>query len=1009
MSEPAKSETPAPAPTPAQEMDLSEEFLSGGFHPGMRDLSAYVGLLVAAAVLGWVLLLAEDTMNRRAAAFLALVMAALNYFWWEERWGPKSASGKRALAFVVMGADIALVTILIYLTGGADSPFFAAYFPFIVFVSVFFTLPEAFVITGLLCAWYLAVAFLAAEDGLAAMKAAFARTPFVFLTTWFSGEVAAELERRRRRQARSIRQFRTIAEIGEIALSALDLEPLLRPMLDKTLALVSARAGAILLTDSDGRLRVAAETGFAVEEAQRALLADPAVQAALRGEEPAAEAGGAALRLQCGGSMFGVLYVSSPAAQNGEAAGTVLSAAANQIAMALQNAWKHQTAVRAHRRESLLLRLVGSASVTQDLPSLLQTLLEQTSGGLAAESAMLTLETPGRDELRIAAVSGTLVGRSDLPKTMFAGAGVHGQAIARGEPVRMDPNAASPLSDVLLERLGVRCALAAPIQVEDKIIGAISVHDKRGEGGFTKEDEDLLEAIAKRAAVAIQNARLYDQANQRVSELQSLYRLAESVVRNRTLPPTFELAVSSVTETLGARSAHLWMQGRVRTQVVCVAASDSRTDQLGRVVEDLDEELSQRLFGRAHRFGPEDIAALKETLAIPEGTRSLVCAPLSVEGEPLGLLCVEAPEPDAFTDDDLRLASMFADLLAMAVRSDRLLRAMRRNAEEIRALFEAVESMSATNAIDEILDFVAHRMRSSFPCDWCAVRLVNEETGELVVAAEEGDQDASAYAGGDGVVTAAECWAIRKDKAFLVRDVREEFHCRPVRDHSPARSYLCAPLTAGGKTFGVLQMTARGERSFEPEHVQLFMALADQAAIAVQRAKLHEEVERLAVRDGLTGLYNYSYFHEQLSLELTRSKRTKEPMSLLILDIDHFKSFNDTYGHPTGDALLRRLAEVMQSSVRSVDLCARMGGEEFAVLLSNTDKEGALKVAEKLRAAVQDTPFAGDASQPVVEVTVSIGVASAPEDADKKDVLIRRADDALYRAKAEGRNRVVAA
>ena len=546
--------------------------------------------------------------------------------------------------------------------------------------------------------------------------------------------------------------------------------------------------------------------------------------------------------------MFGVLYVSDSRPDALERDGdALLEVAANQVAMSIQNAREHQEALHANRRSSLLLRLARSISSTRELRPLFQSLVGQTADGLSASSAMLTMRREAEDELTIEAAAGDLADSPDLPDTIAAGAGIHGRCIERGTPVAVNDLTEDAVSDLLLEQLGVRSALAAPIRVEDRIIGAISTHDKRGGGGFTGEDVELLCAIADRAAVAIQNVQLHER--------------------------------------------------------------------------------------------------------------------------------------------------------------------MARSSAEITALFEAVETMSATNSIDEIMDFITHRVKSLFPCDLALVRLVNEDSGELAVAAACGPSEEAGL--WEPILalpaTVSTCWAIRKDKPFVVDDAKHEFRCKQMEDDSPARSYLCVPLTAGGKTLGVLQMMGAQPRAFEPAHVQLFMALADQVAIAVQRAKLHEEVQRLAVRDGLTGLFNYSYFHQQLALELTRVKRAGTPVALILMDLDHFKQFNDTYGHPTGDLLLKRLAEVLTDTVRAVDLTARMGGEEFAILLPETDKAGAQLVAEKLRAAVESAEFFGNAAAPVVHQTVSVGVASYPEDAKRQDELVRRADQALYRAKSGGRNRVVAA
>ncbi|HEX4462603.1 MAG TPA: diguanylate cyclase [Polyangia bacterium] len=164
---------------------------------------------------------------------------------------------------------------------------------------------------------------------------------------------------------------------------------------------------------------------------------------------------------------------------------------------------------------------------------------------------------------------------------------------------------------------------------------------------------------------------------------------------------------------------------------------------------------------------------------------------------------------------------------------------------------------------------------------------------------------------------------------------------------------------------------------------------------------------RLAVTDGLTELYNHRYFHEQLALSIERSQRSSLPTALLMIDVDHFKKYNDRQGHPAGDEALRTVARLISEDRRTVDVVARYGGEEFAVLLHDTTKQAALDVAEKIRARVAQAPIAHAEKQPLGRLTVSIGVAAYPLDATSAESLLEAADVALYRAKKSGRDAVV--
>jgi diguanylate cyclase (GGDEF)-like protein len=172
-----------------------------------------------------------------------------------------------------------------------------------------------------------------------------------------------------------------------------------------------------------------------------------------------------------------------------------------------------------------------------------------------------------------------------------------------------------------------------------------------------------------------------------------------------------------------------------------------------------------------------------------------------------------------------------------------------------------------------------------------------------------------------------------------------------------------------------------------------------------ERKKWERELERQARKDMLTGLNNRRYFHELAEQELARARRNGEALTLLMLDVDHFKQVNDTYGHDIGDAALKKLSEICTHTFRVIDIVGRLGGEEFAALLPETGTTQALEVAERLRQAVESAGIKlADGS--IVRFTISIGVASSGATDDKVEKALKRADDALYRAKNEGRNRV---
>jgi two-component system, cell cycle response regulator len=225
----------------------------------------------------------------------------------------------------------------------------------------------------------------------------------------------------------------------------------------------------------------------------------------------------------------------------------------------------------------------------------------------------------------------------------------------------------------------------------------------------------------------------------------------------------------------------------------------------------------------------------------------------------------------------------------------------------------------------------------------------------------------------------------------------------------PFETVLSVPMFSQNRVIGVLNLYDKQDgRPFTEADMRTIMSLTDQAGVAIENVLLHQEAQRLAIMDGVTGIWNHRWFQIQFAQELDRAERFGRPFSLLIIDIDDFKAFNDTYGHQLGDFVLVELARRIRSAIRDVDMFARYGGEEFELLLSETDISGAVKTAEKLRSIVADTPFESDLSPEPLKVTVSVGVASYPEAGIDRPSIFKAADFAMYAAKAAGKNRVVA-
>lgn len=256
-----------------------------------------------------------------------------------------------------------------------------------------------------------------------------------------------------------------------------------------------------------------------------------------------------------------------------------------------------------------------------------------------------------------------------------------------------------------------------------------------------------------------------------------------------------------------------------------------------------------------------------------------------------------------------------------------------------------------------------------------------------------------------------DCWGLRRGKPY--GGPASPLPCSHVRA-SGAINSLCIPLLAHGETLGILYVEdTMSHLASSPKAVQLeqatlerrSIAVGERVALALANLKLRELLRNQSIRDPLTGLFNRRYLEESLNREFQRAKRADRSLSVLMLDLDHFKHFNDTFGHQVGDILLKEVAEVIKNRVRAGDLACRYGGEEFSLILAEVDAEGAHKCAESIREAIKHLSL-HDRGQTLGTITVSAGVAAYPAHADSSQDLIRAADEALYQAKKAGRDRI---
>ena len=389
--------------------------------------------------------------------------------------------------------------------------------------------------------------------------------------------------------------------------------------------------------------------------------------------------------------------------------------------------------------------------------------------------------------------------------------------------------------------------------------------------------------------------------------------------------------------------------------------------------------------------------------------RSFLGAPIEAGGKVIGFFTLDKAEPNFFQPYQGEILAAFATHAALALENGRLYNAVQRRAEEAETLYEAGRAVVASLKLDETIARILEQLQRVVPYTSASVQL--EQNGELVIVGGNGFANLKDVLGlrfsAAGDNPGSQVFQTRKP--MILPNAPSMYPHMSQEPHSNILSWMAIPLVIQDRTIGIFTLDHTHEGFFTPDDARLATMFAGQVAIALENARIFEEIQKMAVTDPLTGLFNRRHFFEVGLTEYERAQRYRRPLSLIMLDIDHFKKINDEHGHVLGDQVLQLIALTCQQSIRKSDLLARYGGEEFILLLPETGLESALQAAERIRTQIASRPFTIQRRE--IQVTVSLGLVSYPFDFTRRsnpekslNRLIRQADTALLTAKHQGRN-----
>jgi diguanylate cyclase (GGDEF)-like protein len=553
--------------------------------------------------------------------------------------------------------------------------------------------------------------------------------------------------------------------------------------------------------------------------------------------------------------------------------------------------------------------------------------------------------------------------------------------------------------------------LTAPLVHHDRVIGALSAVTREPRS-WTSGDVAFISTLATHAAIALANADLFEQTVARAAQLEVLQAASSRLSRAVTLE---EIGRTIVEETHGIIDYH---NARVYliepSDLVVPIAFEGRVGAYDQVdLSLLICTLGEGFTGWVAQHGEPLLIndANQDARGVTiEGTEdvdeSMLVVPMRYDDVTIGVITLSKLGLDGFGPDDLRLLTILADRAATAVGSARLLTRTQDLAGELRRLLDMSAELSGSLDPRQVADLMARHLVTATGVDECVISYWDRAAGRVESLGYFPTHRFEEIEPFFIVSGYPETLRVLERQETVIIDA-DDPNADPAevalmaRDESKVLAML--PLVAKGQSIGLVELISNGPVTWNDERLGLARTMSNEAAMALENARLYEDARNLADRDPLTGFYNHRFLHERLGEEVVRSQRARRAMSVLMLDLDDFKLVNDTFGHLFGDRVLTWTAELIRSTLRASDVPARYGGDEFAIILPETDADEARIAAERILAAFREQAFVS-ASRGPVPIGASIGAATFPANGRTATELIAAADLALYRVKRDGGN-----
>jgi diguanylate cyclase (GGDEF)-like protein len=655
-------------------------------------------------------------------------------------------------------------------------------------------------------------------------------------------------------------------------------------------------------------------------------------------------------------------------------------------------------------RLEAVLSIAARLTTTLDRDAILRTIVTEVNRVLETDGT--TIRILDDDRAVLVASAGISQEVADRLPVLRRDEAWFGQLVRDRRPI-VDDGFADPIADVRQSGIvEVGSALVVPLVLHDLVIGSLAAFNDQPRH-WSAADVEFVGAVATHAALAIHNADRFAQTKSWAAQLGVLQAASARMSRQNTIASVGRAIVEEVAQIIDYHNCRVYLLEEP-DEVVPIAFE-------GRVgaYEHVDMALLRTKVGEGFTGW---VAATGEPLLIDEanadprgasiaGTddvdESMVCVPMRYDERVIGVITLSKLGLRQFDQGDLRLLSILADQAATAVESARLLSRSDRLASELRRLLDMSSALAQSLDPREVAQLIARHMVDALGVDECAISWWDDPGDRLLTM------------GYWPPVPDEQIQAVFDLRGFpATRRVLEEQVTLIVRVDDPGAdpaevAYLrkegeavsaLLPLIAKGRSVGLVELLSRTDVVLDQPALELASTMANEAAMALENARHYQDARELADRDQLTGFFNHRYLHQRLGEEIVRAQRSKSPLALLMIDLDDFKLVNDTFGHLFGDRVLAWTAEQIRSTLRVSDVAARYGGDEFAIILPDTDREAATHAADRIVAALRERTFETE-DHGSVPMGASIGVSAFPADGRTGRELIATADVEMYRVK----------